>query len=149
MVAPSAAGVGVAVLLVAATVALFCSIGTGFLPPADEGGFVIDYLTPAGSALEETDGRCGRWRRSIADTPEVAAYSRRTGSELGLFATAQNTGDILVRLKPRGERDAPPRRSSRTCGRSCRRRRRWPRSSSCSCCRTCSAISKATPRRSR
>jgi len=41
----------------------------------------------------------------IASTPEVAAYSRRTGSELGLFATAQNTGDILVRLKPRNQRD--------------------------------------------
>src|SRR6185436_17889430 len=41
----------------------------------------------------------------IAGTPEVASYSRRTGSELGLFATAQNSGDILVRLKPRGERD--------------------------------------------
>ena len=40
----------------------------------------------------------------IAETPEVAAYSRRTGSELGLFATAQNTGDILVRLKPRSQR---------------------------------------------
>src|SRR5258706_4976057 len=40
----------------------------------------------------------------VAATPEVAAYSRRTGSELGLFATAQNTGDILVRLKPRGQR---------------------------------------------
>jgi multidrug efflux pump subunit AcrB len=34
----------------------------------------------------------------------VASYSRRTGSELGLFATAQNTGDILVRLKPRSQR---------------------------------------------
>jgi multidrug efflux pump subunit AcrB len=40
----------------------------------------------------------------ISATPEVAAYSRRTGSELGLFATPQNTGDILVRLKPRNER---------------------------------------------
>jgi multidrug efflux pump subunit AcrB len=40
----------------------------------------------------------------LADTPEVASYSRRTGSELGLFATAQNTGDILVRLKPRNQR---------------------------------------------
>jgi len=42
--------------------------------------------------------------RVVADTPEVAAYSRRTGSELGLFATAQNSGDILVRLKPRSQR---------------------------------------------
>ena len=81
------------------------TIGTGFLPPADEGGFVVDYLTPAGSALEETDRQVRAMEKVIAETPEVAAYSRRTGSELGLFATAQNTGDILVRLKPRADRD--------------------------------------------
>jgi CzcA family heavy metal efflux pump len=95
----------VAILLAAAPIALFYTIGSGFLPPADEGGFVVDYLTPAGSALQETDRQVKAMERVIAMTPEVAAYSRRTGSELGLFATAQNTGDILVRLKPRGERD--------------------------------------------
>ncbi|MFN7977375.1 MAG: efflux RND transporter permease subunit [Vicinamibacterales bacterium] len=84
--------------------ASFLAVGSGFLPPADEGGFVVDYLTPAGSALGETDRQVRAMEAVIAKTPEVAAYSRRTGSELGLFATAQNTGDILVRLKPRGER---------------------------------------------
>src|SRR5205085_12630271 len=87
------------------TVALFYSVRTGFLPPADEGGFVIDYLTPAGSALSETDRQVRALEKVVSETPEVAAYSRRTGSELGLFATAQNTGDMLVRLKPRSERD--------------------------------------------
>ena len=53
----------------------------------------------------------------IAATPEVAAYSRRTGSELGLFATAQNTGDILVRLKPRNQR-ARSSEERLTCGQS-------------------------------
>jgi len=99
------ASVGLALLLAAATVGLFYSVGSGFLPPADEGGFVVDYLTPAGSALSETDRQVRAMEKVIAGTPEVASYSRRTGSELGLFATAQNSGDILVRLKPRGERD--------------------------------------------
>jgi CzcA family heavy metal efflux pump len=94
----------VALGLAAATVGLFMSIGTGFLPPADEGGFVIDYLTPAGSALDETDRQVRAIEKVLTETPEVAAYSRRTGSELGLFATAQNSGDILVRLKPRNAR---------------------------------------------
>src|SRR4029453_598750 len=93
-----------AVALTAATVVLFNSVGTGFLPPADEGGFVVDYLTPAGSALAETDAQVRAMEKVVSATPEVAAYSRRTGSELGLFATAQNTGDILVRLKPRNQR---------------------------------------------
>ena len=94
----------VALLLAALTVTLFYAVGTGFFPAADEGGFVLDYLTPEGSALSETDRQVKEMEKIISATPEVASYSRRTGSELGLFATAQNTGDILVRLKPRGQR---------------------------------------------
>jgi len=101
---PSAA-ILLAVILGAAAVVGFYSVGTGFLPKADEGGFVIDYLTPAGSSLEDTDRQVRAMERVIADVPDVASYSRRTGSELGLFATAQNSGDILVRLKPRNQRD--------------------------------------------
>lgn len=93
-----------ALLLAGVTAVLFMTSATGFLPPADEGGFVIDYLTPAGSALNETDRQVRAMESVIAGTPEVASYSRRTGSELGLFATAQNTGDILIRLKPRNQR---------------------------------------------
>lgn len=104
MVGRPVVAVVVAVLLTVLTVGLFYRVGTGFFPAADEGGFVLDYLTPAGSALPETDRQVRKIEQVIADTPEVAGYSRRTGSELGLFATAQNTGDILVRLKPRGQR---------------------------------------------
>jgi CzcA family heavy metal efflux pump len=83
---------------------LYWRIPSGFLPAMDEGGFVIDYLTPPGTALEETDRVIRRIERILAATPEVAAFSRRTGSEMGLFATAQNKGDVLVRLKPRDQR---------------------------------------------
>ncbi len=79
-------------------------IGTGFLPAADEGGFVIDYVTPSGMALEDTDVRMRKVEALLTATPEVASFVRRTGSEMGLFATQQNTGDVLVRLKPRSER---------------------------------------------
>jgi len=94
-----------AILLATITVVLFSQVGTGFLPAADEGGFVLDYLTPAGSALSETDRQVRAIEKVISSTPEVASYSRRTGSELGMFATALNTGDVLVRLKPRRERE--------------------------------------------
>src|SRR5204862_7524809 len=90
--------------LAAAGVLLFRAIGTGFLPEADEGGFVIDYLTPAGSALEETDRILRKVEQVLQQTPDIAAFTRRTGSELGLFATQQNKGDILVRLKARSQR---------------------------------------------
>jgi CzcA family heavy metal efflux pump len=97
-------GVLLAVLLAGSGYLLFRQMGSGFLPEADEGGFVIDYLSPAGSALEETDRLLRRVEDVLQHTPDVASFTRRTGSELGLFATQQNTGDILVRLKPRGGR---------------------------------------------
>ncbi len=98
------AGIAAAVVLAIAGGALFMSIGSGFLPEADEGGFVIDYLSPPGTALEETNRILQPIERVLKETPDVAAYTRRTGSELGLFATQQNKGDILVRLKPRKQR---------------------------------------------
>jgi CzcA family heavy metal efflux pump len=104
MIRSPALSIAAAVLLAVLTVGLFYSVGTGFFPAADEGGFVLDYLTPEGSALGETDRQVKEIEKLISETPEVASYSRRTGSELGLFATAQNTGDILVRLKPRNQR---------------------------------------------
>jgi CzcA family heavy metal efflux pump len=99
-----AVAVAFSAIVAVATTLLYFQVGSGFFPEADEGGFVLDYLTPAGSALEETDRQVRAIERVISATPEVASYSRRTGSELGLFATAQNTGDILVRLKPRRQR---------------------------------------------
>ncbi len=77
---------------------------TGFLPDMDEGGFVVDYWTPTGTSLPETDRMVKRVEAVLAGTPEVAGFARRTGAELGLFATPQNSGDIVVRLKPRSER---------------------------------------------
>ena len=93
------------VVLAGLAAVTYMRVGTGFLPAADEGGFVIDYITPAGTALEGTDARLRSIERILKDTPDVATFSRRTGSELGLFATQQNSGDILVRLKPLAARD--------------------------------------------
>jgi multidrug efflux pump subunit AcrB len=70
----------------------------------DEGAFVLDYFTPGGTALVETDREVRIAERILAETPEIAGTSRRTGAELGLFATAQNTGDIVARLQPPSRR---------------------------------------------
>jgi CzcA family heavy metal efflux pump len=96
--------IAVALLLVVAGVVVHGFVGTGFLPEMDEGAFVVDYWTPGGTALAETDREVHVVENILAATPEVAGTSRRTGAELGLFATAQNVGDIAARLKPRGER---------------------------------------------
>jgi CzcA family heavy metal efflux pump len=85
-------------------VALWGFVGTGFLPEMDEGAFVLDYFTPGGTALAETDRQVGIAESILARTPEIAGTSRRTGAELGLFATAQNSGDIVARLVPGNRR---------------------------------------------
>jgi len=93
-----------AVVLVALGVGLWQSVGTGFLPEIDEGAFILDYWTPGGTALAETNRQLGVAESLLAATPEVTGTARRTGAELGMFATAQNRGDIVVRLAPRGRR---------------------------------------------
>ena len=90
--------------LIGAGVIVHQFVGTGFLPEMDEGAFVLDYFTPGGTALAETDRELHIAERILMDTPEVEGLSRRTGAELGLFATEQNTGDIVVRLKPPSQR---------------------------------------------
>jgi CzcA family heavy metal efflux pump len=80
------------------------NVGSGFLPEMDEGGFVLDYLTPPGTSLSETDSIVRQMEAKVDKLPEKSAYSRRTGAELGLFATEQNKGDILVKLKPGWQR---------------------------------------------
>ena len=94
-----------AVVLVAVGVLAYRFVGTGFLPEIDEGAFVLDYFTPGGTALAETDRQINIAERILLAMPEVAGISRRTGAELGLFATEQNTGDLVARLTPSGERD--------------------------------------------
>lgn len=92
-----------AILIIAGVIAQRF-VGTGFLPEMDEGAFVLDYWTPGGTALAETDREVHIVEAILASTPEIEGTSRRTGAELGLFATEQNRGDIVARLKPQGER---------------------------------------------
>lgn len=94
----------VVVLLAVAGAVTYRFVGTGFLPEMDEGAFVLDYFTPGGTALSETDREVHLAEEVLAHTPEIAATSRRTGAELGLFATQQNRGDIVARLVPRSRR---------------------------------------------
>ena len=93
-----------ALVLVAAGVLAYKFVGTGFLPEIDEGAFVVDYVSPGGTALPETDREVHVVERILASMPEITGTSRRTGAELGLFATEQNTGDIVARLLPESRR---------------------------------------------
>lgn len=80
--------------------------GSDLLPEMDEGGFVIDYIMPAGSSLAETNRVIGHVEQMLREVKEVESTSRRTGAQLGLAAvTEANTGDILVKLKAKRSRD--------------------------------------------
>ena len=94
---------GIAPLLAGGLIG-YRAVGTEFLPSMDEGGFVLDYVATAGTSLSETDRRLRQVEEILADVPEVAAYSRRTGLALGGHVTEANEGDYFVRLRP------PPRR---------------------------------------
>src|SRR5262245_1283158 len=97
--------VPVAVVLILAGVLVHRIVPTGFLPEIDEGAFVLDYTSPGGTAIDQTDRMVHVAERTLLATPEIIGISRRTGAELGLFATEQNTGDIVARLKPERQRD--------------------------------------------
>ncbi|MGH9444447.1 MAG: efflux RND transporter permease subunit, partial [Terriglobia bacterium] len=83
-------------------VSYFCyrRIGSDLLPKMDEGSFILDYVTPPGSSLQETNRMITHIVKIVHSVPEVAGTSRRTGLQLGLAAvTEANTGDISVNLK--------------------------------------------------
>lgn len=80
----------------------FCyqGLGSDLLPEMDEGGFILDYVMPAGSSLASTGAVLDKVEAILHDTPEVESTSRRTGLQMGLAAvTEANTGDITVKLK--------------------------------------------------
>ncbi|MGE5278603.1 MAG: efflux RND transporter permease subunit, partial [Acidobacteriota bacterium] len=91
-------------LLLGAGYGLYQAIGTDFLPEMDEGSIVLDYWTPPGTSLTDTDAMLSEAERIIARLPDVQSYSRRTGTQLGFFITEPNRGDYVIRLKPRRER---------------------------------------------
>ncbi len=97
----------ICLLLVVTTWAGYKGLGTNLLPEMDEGGFILDYIMPAGSSLSETNRVLEHVTRILQSIPEVENTSRRTGLQLGLAAvTEANTGDFTVRLKSHRSRSA-------------------------------------------
>ena len=77
---------------------------TGFLPEMDEGSIVLDYTSPPGTSLEETDRILHEVEKIITSIPEYESYSRRTGAQMGFFITEPNYGDYLIQLKKNRKR---------------------------------------------
>ena len=88
--------------LVIIAVSYFCynALGSDLLPEMDEGGFILDYYTPPGSSLAESNRMLLHIEEIVRSMPEVENTSRRTGLQLGLAAVTEvNRGDFTVKLK--------------------------------------------------
>ncbi len=94
-----------AFVVIAMSALAYKALGTDLLPAMDEGGFILDYLTPPGTSLQETNRIVGHIEQMLRETPEVEGTSRRTGLQLGLAAvTEANRGDFAVKLKSKRDR---------------------------------------------
>src|SRR5258706_8604509 len=91
--------------LIVIIVLILPKLQTGFLPEMDEGSIVLDYTSPPGTSLEETDRMLREAEKIIKTVPEVEAYSRRTGTQMGFFITEPNSGDYLIQLKKKRKRN--------------------------------------------
>jgi CzcA family heavy metal efflux pump len=97
---------GSSVVIVVLSIVCYLSLGSDLLPAMDEGGFILDYFTPPGSSLAESNRILLHMERILRATPEVENTSRRTGMQLGLAAvTEANNGDFTVKLKSDRKRD--------------------------------------------
>jgi len=96
---------GICLLLVVGTWFAYQHLGSDLLPEMDEGGFILDYIMPAGTSLTETNRVLDHIDQILHAIPEVESTSRRTGLQMGLAAvTEANTGDFTVKLKNKRDR---------------------------------------------
>jgi CzcA family heavy metal efflux pump len=79
---------------------IYRQLDSDFLPEFDEGGFIVDFWAPPGTSLTETSRQLAQAEQIIRANPDVESYSRRLGSELGMFITEPYVGDFAVKLKP-------------------------------------------------
>ena len=74
-------------------------VQTGFMPKVDEGGFVMDYYTPPGTSLVETERVMAQVDAILQKQADVQTFSRRLGTGLGGDLGESYHGDYFVRLK--------------------------------------------------
>jgi len=91
--------IGLIIVLGVSAYLCFNKLQTGFLPDLDEGTIVLDYFTPPGTSLRETDRILREAEKIIIANPDVETYSRRTGISMSFTTVPQNYGDYSIQLK--------------------------------------------------
>ncbi len=87
------------ILLIVSAWFIIPGLPSGFLPEMDEGSLVLDFNSPPGTSLDETDKMLRKVDNILKNTPEVESFSRRLGTQMGFFITEPNRGDYLIKLK--------------------------------------------------
>lgn len=85
----------------------YTRLSSDFLPDLDEGTIVLDYHSPAGTDIEETDRLCRQMERVIMAHPDVQTYSRRTALGMSFKTRPSNFGDYLIQLKTDRKKSTP------------------------------------------
>jgi CzcA family heavy metal efflux pump len=95
------------VLLIGFGYISFSRVQSGFLPELDEGSIVLDYHSPVGTDIEETDRMCREMEKIIMKHPEVQTYERRTAFGMSFSVKPTNYGDYLIQLKKGHKKTTP------------------------------------------
>ncbi len=93
--------IGVAILVFGLSLTSLNFLNKEFLPPEDQGRFVIRLKTKIGSALQFSDSKFKEVEKFLANRPEVDRYVLRVG---GGSPGDANSGSVMVTLKERGKR---------------------------------------------
>ncbi|MDX1751987.1 MAG: CusA/CzcA family heavy metal efflux RND transporter [Salinimicrobium sediminis] len=94
-----------AVLLLAASIYLFTTMGGEFVPTLDEGDFVIQPVLKTGTSLSKTIEITTEIERILIENfPEVDQVVSRIGAaEVPTDPMSMEESDVIVTLKPKGE----------------------------------------------
>ena len=85
---------------------LFKTVPTGFVPPEDQGYFIVLLQTPEGTSLQRTQTVVDQIEKTLMETPGVAHVIAFGGFSLLNSNSAPNAASMFAILKPWSERKA-------------------------------------------
>ena len=94
------------VLALAGTAYLFKIVPTGFVPPEDQGYFIVFVQTPEGTSLQRTQVMVDEVEKLLMETPGTQHVVTFGGFSLINSNSAPNVGTLFPVLKPWSERSS-------------------------------------------
>jgi HAE1 family hydrophobic/amphiphilic exporter-1 len=97
---------GIVLVLFGVGVYFLLSIGSEFLPPADDGLITVKLKMPTGSSVEQTDRVIEQIAGIVEKQPHIARYSTLSGAKVIGLVTYElaNEGEVDIQLVPPAKR---------------------------------------------